>query len=107
MAISIDTTDIRNGPHFDRGNYNYNSGIVGLEAYIEPYCPFTKSTKQTFNIILNHVTVTRGGFSEEEKKNISSVPGLEGIFLRENYRYLSNYLLLESGKYATGPRCFF
>jgi len=102
VTISIKGGSVKNGPHYNPENFNYNYGIVGVEAYVEPYCPFTESTKQTFNIILNYTTIVKGGFSEEEKKNIRAVPGLEGIYLRENYRYLSNFAQLENGQDVDG-----
>ena len=102
MTISVDGTFVNNGPHYDSDNFNYNLGIVGLEAFVEPYCPFSESTKQTFNVILNYSTIVQGGFSEEEKKNIRAVPGIDGIYLRENYRYLSNFAKLENGQDVDG-----
>lgn len=102
MTISIDDGSVKNGPHYNSENFNYNYGIVGVEAHVEPYCPFTESTKQTFNIILNYTTIVQGGFSEEEKKNIRAVPGIDGIYLRENYRYLSNFAQLENGQDVDG-----
>jgi len=102
VSITVNGEGVTNGPHYNPDNFNYNTGIVGVKAYVEAYCPFTESTKQTFNIILNHQTIVQGGFSEEEKKNIRAVPGIDGIYLRENYRYLSNFLKFENGADAEG-----
>jgi hypothetical protein len=69
---------------------NKNSGHVRLKVLIEPYCPFSKAQKGQFQVILNSDTLQY--FNNDDRKKISAVNGLSGIFLSPQYNFRSNYL---------------
>jgi len=96
VNFNLNPNSIQNGPHFNNKNLNYNAGIVSLEAFVEPYCPFTASTAQTFNILLNHSTLA--SFSNDDLQNINAVPGpVDGIYLKEKYIYRNNFAFENTG----------
>lgn len=84
----------------DPQELNYNSGIVGMNCLINQRCPMLAKFLIDNAIVLNHETIKT--FSDMDLKHFSAVPGLPGIFLKESYKYKSNFLYV-LGKEVPAP----
>lgn len=84
-----DVTSITRNKHSEL-NKNYNSGRVIMACKVNRYCPIYRKFVVDNSIVLNGVTME--SFPRQVLSNIGFVKGLPGIYLKERYRYLSNYL---------------
>ena len=67
-----------------------NAGIVNCKCEIYVNKPIFKRRQQDEDFIVSNETIS--GLPEEIHDKLSSIPGLDGIFLREINNYRSNYL---------------
>jgi len=98
ITVQDDVTSIPKDKNAKR-NTNYYSGTIRLKCVINGFCPVFRKWVVDDCVVLNNETLKT--FPEEDIKNINSVPGLPGIYLRERYNYLSNFLQI-NGKDAQG-----
>lgn len=95
MADTIDNIrNIPRGKHYGvPGNRNgLNAGVVDLKCVINRKCPFVKNWKVNDTWVFNSQSIKN--YPEDVFKNLSSIPGTEGVFLNESILYRHNYLAI-------------
>jgi len=86
---------------FSASKINAYSGTVAVKCLINGFCPMYRKFTIDNSIVLNHETLK--SLSENDKRNFNAVPGLPGIYLKERYSYLSNFMEV-AGKELTYPQ---
>ena len=102
IEVQNDVTGIPSDKNnFSAGAINAYSGTVAIKCLINGFCPMYRKFTIDNSIVLNHETLK--SLSENDRRNFNAVPGLPGIYLKERYSYLSNFMEV-AGKELTYPQ---
>lgn len=85
--IQDDATGISQTKTLDKNSY---LGTVEIKCLINGYCPFTHDLVESTMVLNSNSLVS---LPDVLRQQFNYVPGLPGIYLREIYRYRSNWLM--------------